>query len=113
LVEENELAAVDQLAEIAVANAVVQHPDLPQHSASVSSETRAFFRAQGPLSLLNYHSLLLLKGALTADRNMQLSRQNVQSFDSDYLIREMATRLGIHTSFGPSPSVEMFLSEWL
>lgn len=48
MIEENELAVVDQLAEIAVANVVVQHPDLPQHSASVSSETRAFSELKVP-----------------------------------------------------------------
>jgi hypothetical protein len=55
-VDENELMAVDQLAEAVVANAVaaaaanagMQNGDLPQHSASVNSETTTFFRAQGP-----------------------------------------------------------------
>jgi hypothetical protein len=54
IVDENELAEVNNLAEAAVANMILQHPDQAQHSTSVSSETRAFFRAQavrthGPL----------------------------------------------------------------
>lgn len=49
LVGENELMVVNNLADVAVANAVanglMQHPDQPQESHSVSSEISAFFRA--------------------------------------------------------------------
>jgi len=45
LVDENELAEVNNLADIVVDNVVMQHPNQPQDSASVSSETREFFRA--------------------------------------------------------------------
>lgn len=47
MVDENVLAAVDQLAEAAVVN-MMQHPNQPQNSVSVSSGARSFFRAQGP-----------------------------------------------------------------
>jgi len=45
LVDENELAEVNNLADIVVDNVVMQHPNQPQHNASVSSETIEFFRA--------------------------------------------------------------------
>ena len=45
LVDENELVDVNNLADTVVANGVMQHPNQPQDSASVSSETREFFRA--------------------------------------------------------------------
>jgi hypothetical protein len=33
------------------------------------------------------------------------------TFDSDYLVRELAKSLGLHQSFGPVPSVEMLLQD--
>jgi hypothetical protein len=56
LVGDNELNLVNNLANQVVVNAVenglMQHPDMPQDSRSVSSEATAFFRAQGvPVTL--------------------------------------------------------------
>lgn len=110
LVAENELAAVDQMAEAAVVN-TMQHPEHPQHSTSVSSETREFFRAQGPPVTLELPLPATNNGSTNANRVLEITSQNVQSFDSDYQIREMASRLGLHMGFGPSPSVEMLLKE--
>jgi len=83
LVDENELAEVNNLADIAVANAVMQHPKQPQDSASVSSETREFFRAQGhPITL----ELPLPKsvGKVLAERALVISPNNVHVFESDF-----------------------------
>jgi hypothetical protein len=57
LVDENELAHVNHLADQVVANVVMQHPDHPQDSLSISSKTSEFFRAQGPPSLWSCHCL--------------------------------------------------------
>jgi hypothetical protein len=56
VVDENEVELINNLADIAVANAVgnglMQHPEQPQDSSSVSSDTQAFFGAQGaPITL--------------------------------------------------------------
>lgn len=52
VVDENELAQVQQLAADAVVNAMqqqlAQHPAQPQSTESISSTTRSFFRPQGP-----------------------------------------------------------------
>lgn len=68
LVVENELAAVNNLADAAVANAVanglMQHPDQPQYSYSVSSETNAFYRAQGP-PITHFYLYQLIEPRLT------------------------------------------------
>ena len=45
LVDENEFVEVNNLVDIAIANVVMQHPNQPQDSASVSLETREFFKA--------------------------------------------------------------------
>jgi hypothetical protein len=109
-VDENVLAAVDQLAEVAMANAVangiMQAPDFPQHSVTVNSETNVFFRAQGsPITLE------LPLPEIGSDRTLALSDGSLQSFSNDYSIRELAARLNIHAGFGPAPSVEMLLQE--
>jgi hypothetical protein len=109
-VDENVLAAVDQLAEAAMANAIangiMQALDFPQHSVSVSSETNAFFRAQGsPITLE------LPLPEVGSDRSLALSDGSLQFFNNDYSIRELAARLNIHAGFGPAPSVEMLLQE--
>jgi hypothetical protein len=109
-VDENVLAAVDQLAEVAMANAIangiMQAPDFPQHSVSVSSETNVFFRAQGsPITLE------LPLPEVGSDRSLALSDGSLQFFNNDYSIRELAARLNIHAGFGPAPSVEMLLQE--
>lgn len=114
---ENELAEVNNLANIAmmnaiaIANAVMQHPDPPQDSVSVSSEARAFYRAQGPSITLELPLPAVGAEKISADRTLAISRQNIQSFDSDNQIREMANNLGLHQVFGPFPSVEMLLHE--
>ena len=85
LVAENELAAVDHLVEIAVANAVMQHLEHPQHSVSVSSDSRALFRAQGPPVTLELPLPATAAGSSSANRVLELSRYNVQSFNSDFI----------------------------
>jgi hypothetical protein len=110
LVAENELADVQNLADAAVANAVavglMQHPDQPQDSHSVSSETNAFFRAQwAPVTLE------LPLPVSSSSRALTVFQQNSITFDSDYLVRELANSLGLHQSFGPVPSVEMLLQD--
>jgi hypothetical protein len=54
--DENEVHLVNNLADAVVANTVangvMQHPEVPQDSHSVSSDVQAFFRAQGaPVTL--------------------------------------------------------------
>ena len=72
LVAENELAAVDHLVEIAVANAVMQHLEHPQQSVSVSSDSRAFFRAQGPPVTLELPLPATAAGSSSANRVLEL-----------------------------------------
>jgi hypothetical protein len=55
-VGDNELNLVNNLANQVVVNAIenglMQHPEIPQDSRSVSSEATTFFRAQGvPVTL--------------------------------------------------------------
>lgn len=106
--DENELAHVNHLADQVVANAILQHPDHPQDSVSVSSETSEFFRAQGPPINLEL-PLPNTTGRTSADRTLMTSNNDVQSFDSDYQVREMGNRLGLHACSGPMPSVQMLL----
>lgn len=53
LVEENELQMVNNLANVVVVNAmaagIMQHPDVPQDSHSISSETTSFSELRGSL----------------------------------------------------------------
>jgi hypothetical protein len=53
LVEENELQMVNNLANVVVVNAmaagIMQHPDVPQDSHSISSETTYFSKLRGSL----------------------------------------------------------------
>jgi hypothetical protein len=110
LVGENELAAVNNLADVAVANAVaiglLQHPDQPQQSQSVSNDTNAFFRAEGPPVTLE---LPLPSNRVTAVRTLDVGKFGSQSFDNDYQIRALANSVGLLNDFGPAPSVEMLL----
>jgi hypothetical protein len=110
LVAENELANVQNLADAAVENAVaaglMQHPDQPQDNHSVSSETNAFFRAQGTPVTLE-----LPLPDTSSSRALTVFQQSSMTFDSDYLVRELAKSLGLHQSFGPVPSVEMLLQD--
>jgi hypothetical protein len=104
VVDENEVELINNLADIAVADAVgnglMQHPEQPQDSSSVSSGTQAFFKAQGaPITLE-----LPLPEASSAPQ-IEVSMQD------DYPIRKLAAKLGLHQCFGPSPSIEMILQD--
>lgn len=77
----------------------------------MSSDTRAFFRAQGPPLTLELPLPIVSSNRLGAERSLRISEYNERLFDSDFLIREMANRLGLHKGFGPAPSVEMLLQE--
>lgn len=104
VVEENELAQVENLADSVVANAVMQHPDQSQQSSSVSSATMNFFRAEGtPVTL----ELPLPVN----ERSIVLADQSLHCFESDSHVRELANMLRLHQTFGPAPSVEMLLAE--
>lgn len=48
----------------------------------------------------------------SADRTIVLADQSQHSFESDYQIRKLASELGLHTTFGPAPSIEMLLAEF-
>lgn len=112
---ENELVAVNNLADAAVANAIangiMQHPEHNQASYSVSSETSAFYRAQGLPVTLELPLPAVSADSTSADRTLAVSRYGIQSFDNDYQIRELANSHGLHQGFGPSPSVEMLLQD--
>jgi hypothetical protein len=85
----------------------MQHPEMPQDSSSVSSEATIFFRAQGvPVTLE-----LPLFPIGEASRTANLPQLSGIEFDSDFPIRPLANRFGLHPSFGPSPSVEMLIKE--
>lgn len=110
VVGENELAEVMNLANEAVANAMMQHPEQPQDSTSVSTDTRAFLRAQGTLVILELP--LSINGNRSHSSNsqrMQRVDQRMQDFESDFQIRQLAHSLGLHRGFGPVPSVDMLL----
>lgn len=92
----------------AIANGLMQHPDQPQHSESVSSDVLDFYRAQGaPVTL----ELPLPTGSANADRALFVPGMGTQNFDNDYFVRDLANRLGLHQGFGPSPSVQMLLQD--
>jgi hypothetical protein len=110
-VGDNELNLVNSLANQVVVNAVenglMQHPEIPQDSSSISSETMTFFRAQGvPVTLE-----LPLPPNGEASRTANLSQLSGIEFDSDFPIRQLANRIGLHLGFGPSPSVEMLIKD--
>jgi hypothetical protein len=108
---ENELNLVNNLANQIVVNAVedglMQHPDMPQDSSSVSSEALAFFRAQGAPVTLELPLPSIGKVSRTAD----LPQLSGIDSESDFPIRQLANRIGLHSSFGPSPSIEMLIKE--
>jgi hypothetical protein len=111
LVGDNELDLVNNLANQVVVNAVenglTQHPDMPQDSSCVSSEATAFFRAQGvPVTLE-----LPLPPHGEASRTANLPQLSGIDFESDFPIKQFANRVGLHSGFGPSPSVEMLIKE--
>jgi hypothetical protein len=110
-VGDNELNLVNNLANQVVVNAIenglMQHPEIPQDSRSVSSEATAFFKAQGvPITLE-----LPLPPNGDVLRTSTLPQLTGIEFDSDFLIRQMADRIGLHPGFGPSPSVDMLIRE--
>jgi hypothetical protein len=110
-VGDNELNLVNNLANQVVVNAVenglMQHPEMPQDSSSVSSEATAFFRAQGvPVTLE-----LPLPPLGEVSRTAILPQLSGIEFESDFPIRQLANRFGLHPGFGPSPSVEMLIME--
>lgn len=104
IVDENELAQVENFANAVVANAVMKHPDQLQHSSLVSSDSRNFFRAEGP-------PVTLELPLPVTERSMVLSDQSLHIFQSDSHVRELASTLGLHQAFGPAPSVEMLIAE--
>lgn len=110
LVVENELIHVNNLADIAVANAVanglMQHPDQHQNSGSTDNEEEAFYRAQGPPITLELPLPVVTNNRGSFERSLVLHNGNVQALDNDFLVREMARSAGLHQVFGPSPSVE-------
>jgi hypothetical protein len=111
LVGDNELNLVNNLANQVVVNAVenglMQHPEMPQDSSSVSSEATAFIRAQGVPATLE----LPLPPLGEVSRTANLPQLSGIEFESDFPIRQLANRFGLHPRFGPSPSVEMLIME--
>jgi hypothetical protein len=111
LVGDNELNFVNnpanQIIENAVQNGLMQHPDIPQDSRSVSSETTTFFRAQGVSVTLE----LPLPSNGDVSRTANLPQLTGIDFDSDFLISQMADRIGLHPGLGPRPSVDMLIRE--
>jgi hypothetical protein len=102
---------VNDLADVAVANAiadgVMQHPEVPQESHSVSSEVQAFYRAQeAPVTLE-----LPVPDNSSALRVVPVERGNDIAFEDDSAIRQIAARICIHQCFGPSPSVAMLVQD--
>jgi hypothetical protein len=110
-IDDNELNLVNNLADDivaqAAANGLMQHPEVPQDSFSISSGTQAFFRAHGA------HITLELPLPVDASANMivPLTSNNTVSFDDDAIIRRLAARFGIHQCFSPSPSMEMLVQD--
>jgi hypothetical protein len=85
----------------------MQHPEISQDSRSISIETTTFFRAQGvPVTLE-----LSLPSNGDVSRTANLPQLTGIEFDSDFLIRQMAGRIGLHPGIGPSPSVDMLIRE--
>lgn len=100
----DELAAVQNLAEQVVINAMAQHPDQAQDSASISSSTREFFRAQGaPVTL----ELPLP----TEEQAIVLSQNICNNVDTDYKIRLLASSLERHDVVGPQSSIQMRIAD--
>jgi hypothetical protein len=110
-IDENEVNLVNNLVDAAVANAaangVMQHPEVPQDSNSVSSDVQAFFRAQGAPVTLE----LSLPNDASASRIVLVAGGNDIAFEDGNAIRQLAARFGIHQCYGPSPSVEMLVQD--
>jgi hypothetical protein len=111
VVDENEVELINNLADISVADAVgnglMQHPEQPQDSSSVSSGTQAFFRAQGAPVTLE----LPLPESTSACHTETVPGCNEVSMQDDYTIRILASKLGVYQCFGPSPSIEMIIQD--
>lgn len=45
---------------------------------------------------------------LTSPRSLEVANQSL-TFDSDFLVRDLAKQIGLHQCSGPMPSVEMLL----
>jgi hypothetical protein len=110
-IDENEVNLVNNLADAIVANTVenglMQHPEVPQDSHSISNDVQAFFRAQGvPVTLE-----LPLPNDTSASRIVPVTGGRDIAFEDDSAIRKLAARLGIHQCYGPSPSVEMLVQD--
>jgi hypothetical protein len=110
-IDDNEVNLVNNLADAAVANDVVnglmQHPEVPQDSHSISSDVQAFFRAQGAPVTLE----LPLPIDTSANRIVPVTDGRDLAFEDDSTIRKLAARLIIHQCYGPSPSVEMLVQD--
>jgi hypothetical protein len=102
---------VNNLADATVANAVgngvMQHPEVPQDSNSVSSDVQAFFRAQGAPVTLE----LPIPNDASANRIVPVAGGNDIVFEDDSAIRQVAARIGIHQCYGPSPSVATLVQD--
>jgi hypothetical protein len=102
---------VNDLADAAVANAVangvMQHPEVPQDSHSVSSDVQAYFRAQGAPVTLGLH----IPDNASANRVVPVAGGNDIVFEDERAIRRIAARIGSHQCFGPSPSIAMLVQD--
>jgi hypothetical protein len=102
---------VNNLADATVANAVgngvMQHPEVPQDSNSVSSDVQAFFRAQGAPVTLE----LPIPNDASANRIVPVAGGNDIVFEDDSAIRQIVVRIGIHQCYGPSQSVAMLVQD--
>jgi hypothetical protein len=78
-----------------VANGLMQHPNQSQHSYSITSETKAIYRAQGPPITVELPLRVISSNGSSVDRALALTQQNVQRFESDYHIRKIANRLAL------------------
>jgi hypothetical protein len=91
----------------AVANGLMQHPEISQDSHSISSDTKAFLKAEGPPVTLE----LPLPTGPNASRIILVRDQNSIHFDDDAAVRRLAARFGLHQCFGSTPSMPMLIQE--
>jgi hypothetical protein len=81
-IDENKVNLVNNLADAAVANGMMQHPEVPQDSHSISNDVQAFFRAQGAPVTLE----LPLPNDTSASRNVPVTGGRDIAFDDDSAI---------------------------
>lgn len=104
--DQNELNHVIAQANEVVEQAILQHPDAPQVSDSVSFEALEFFKAQG--------APITLELPLTDNSSAIVPYlNNGMDPESDYSVRNLANNLGLHPGIGPSPSIQMLIQELL